>query len=140
MSKNPTGMRFGNVTVPLSQIPQTQSFHNKILQNAHNKLNRMGISPNKPGHRLPGTWFDQYVVARIGVNMCPNCATKYGGNIVHPKYGYRCDPNPQGAKFGVCDACGVGKGTAPSTLIPYYAQENFEKDRIKSQPTAKYKF
>jgi hypothetical protein len=126
-------IKSGSLNIPLSQIPQTQAFRNKVISKVHLAANQH--SPSKPGRRLGAPWLDKYIVARMGVNLCDNCARRYGPGLATPKNGYRVDTNPCGAKFGVCDGCSAGNDSNPVPLIPYYAMENYESDRIKFKPS-----
>jgi len=74
---------------------------------------------------------DKYVVARMGINLCPDCTRKYGPTLTNSRHNYVMDKNMKGWKLGVCDGCAAGNDSNPIGLCPHYAAENFENDRIK---------
>ncbi len=120
----------GNLDIPLSQIPRSTSFHNKVIGNVHKKYN--AISPSKPGRMLGGPWLDQFVSRRMGVNFCDVCIKLYGRDLTR-QHSYRGDPNPGGWKLGVCDGCARGADDNPITLIPMYPAEAYAELRIGKQ-------
>ena len=129
-NRQPT-IKSNNLSIPLSQIPRTRSFHRKVIAKAHLLANK--FSPSKPGRYLGAPWMDQYVARRMPVSVCEVCSRMYGSALSMPKYGYRIDLHPGGRKLGVCDGCAAGSDDNPVDLIPYYPQEKYEDLRLKTR-------